>query len=76
MSANARIQKSYQVKGVDAKGRTFAFPVNAWDHADAVKKAKAKATGKVTSVVLTTPMKERTRQQKAAMAAYKKLKFL
>lgn len=61
MSANAEYSRRWQIRGIDAQGRKLAFPVSAFDHAGAVKAAKAKAPvgSRIDDVVLVEPRKIR-----------------
>lgn len=69
--STADYSKRYQVKGVTKSGSKLAFPVSAFSHGEAVKKAKAKANGgKIHSVVLVT---NKEKDRSAAIKAFKKL---
>ncbi|GEM_PF-3315075 len=58
----ARVQRKWQIRGVRADGGKLAFPVLAYDHAEASRLAKKKAkSGYVTDVVLLSGDKEKIR---------------
>jgi len=58
----ARVQRKWQIRGVRADGKKFAFPLLAYDHAEAARLAKKKAKGGyVTDVFLLDGDKEKIR---------------
>jgi hypothetical protein len=57
----ARVQRKWQIRGIRPDGKQFAFPVLAYDHAEASKLAKHTKSGHVTDVFLLDGDKEKIR---------------
>jgi hypothetical protein len=64
----ARVQRKWQIRGIRPDGKKFAFPVLAFDHAEAAKLAKHTKSGYVTDVVLLDGDKKKI-QDRAIQAA-------
>ena len=64
----ARVQRKWQIRGIRPDGKKFAFPVLAYDHAEASKLARHTKSGYATDVVLLDVDKERI-HARAARAA-------